>query len=567
MFSDIKEFLSSFWKKIHSKKLIKRFLGLIIICLLTVLIPISIAICYTQFLKAEEKNTIPNVTVSLFNVDGNLIKTETAQENDINAHTFTNIFYNIHSSKISTSKPDEFSKEPNFNLKVTYNSSVTTLKCYFEEDANSSYLEDQYGNFYLPEKVAYSMFLKSNYAETVYKESSPPTLSTPLGDEILANKAQWTYTLNDGNEKKSENYEITQKLLTYRIAGAITFDFSRTPDICNITVKDLNGTIIFSGSPEKLTSLTAEENTELLVTVDAKWQKNDLTASYGEQSYEFKIICSDPSTFNLSTTEAHGGQFILLSVSDVDDVDSIIYSPTLTLSEDIKAKDDNESNALKQLYSYKPIFAKKGSDAYAFLPIPAHIPDTTFTFSISCGISKSELTINLKKSTFENILVDNIALTKAQKAEFSRRIFHLKHSKSDLLLINSDFLLPSNYDFAQTYKFNSNVNNSFDLLANTYSAKNSNGISVLSANVGTVSDIGTSPLLGNYVIVDHGMGLLTWYCGLSDISVKENDIVKKGDPIGRTGSSSLLCENGVNIICSIGGILIDPDEFVSKQND
>jgi hypothetical protein len=325
--------------------------------------------------------------------------------------------------------------------------------------------------------------------------------------------------------------------------------------------------MIFSGSPEKLTSLTAEENTELLVTVDAKWQKNDLTASYGEQTYEFKIICSDPSTFNLSTTEAHGAQFILLSVSNVDDVDSIIYSPTLTLSEDIKAKDDNESNALKQLYSYKPIFAKKGSDAYAFLPIPAHIPDTTFTFSISCGISKSELTINLKKSTFENISVDNVALTKAQKAEFSRRIFHLKHSKSDLLLINSDFLLPTNYGFAQTYKFSSNVNNSFDLLANTYSAKNSNGISVLSANVGTVSDIGTSPLLGNYVIVDHGMGLLTWYCGLSDISVKENDIVKKGDPIGRTGSSSLLCENGVNFICSVGGILIDPDELVSKQND
>ena len=90
-------------------------------------------------------------------------------------------------------------------------------------------------------------------------------------------------------------------------------------------------------------------------------------------------------------------------------------------------------------------------------------------------------------------------------------------------------------------------------------------MSVQSANIGVVSIIGTSPLLGNYVIVDHGMGLLTWYCGLFDVNVDENDIIKKGDVIGRAGSSSLLCENGVNIICSVGGILIDPASLVNDN--
>jgi septal ring factor EnvC (AmiA/AmiB activator) len=59
------------------------------------------------------------------------------------------------------------------------------------------------------------------------------------------------------------------------------------------------------------------------------------------------------------------------------------------------------------------------------------------------------------------------------------------------------------------------------------------------------------------------MGLLSWYCGLSAVSVKENDILKKGDTIGRAGSSSIFCENGVNILTSVGGVLINPDGLVS----
>ena len=84
-----------------------------------------------------------------------------------------------------------------------------------------------------------------------------------------------------------------------------------------------------------------------------------------------------------------------------------------------------------------------------------------------------------------------------------------------------------------------------------------------SAGIGIVSLAGHSELLGNFVIVDHGMGVLTWYCGLSDVCVKEKDILKTGDILGRAGSSSLLCENGVNLVFSVGGILVDPNNFTN----
>ena len=564
LFNDIKVFLLSFFKKFSSKKFIKKFMGLIIICLLTVLIPISIAVCYVQFIKEEQKVTTPDISVSLFDSDGKLIATEKTQEDIIDASPLANIFYILESSKVRANKPTEFAKKPSMSFTIKYGSDSSTFKCYFEENAEESYLENSNGEFYSPDKLAYSMFLSSSYSETVYKGSMPPTLYTTAEDTVFPDTVDWTYILNDGKEKRSKNYETTKDLLTYRIAGAISFNFSRSPDICNINVKTVEGDTVFDGSLQELTSLTAEENAELLVTVNAEWKKRNELDSYGKQKYEFKIICVEPSTFELSTTEAIGGQLILITVNGVDNTDSIIYSPFTDLSDEIKNSFDASSKALTELYSYRPIFVKERNTAYAFLPIPANIPDNVFSFSLSCGISTSVLTVKLKQSTSTDVEIGDFALTKAQKAEFTRIILYLKHSTSDTLLLSEDFLFPTDYNFSLKQNYNTNINNSFKLLANNYSTDMPEGISVKSANVGVVSLIGVSPLLGNYVMVDHGMGLLTWYCGLSDVSVTEKDIVKKGDVIGRAGSSSLLCENGVNIVCSVGGILIDPNQLATK---
>lgn len=564
MFNDIKEFLLSFWSKLRSKKLMKRFTGLIIICILTVLIPLSIAICYVQFVKGGQKIISPDISVSLFNADGRLIESETTQEDIIEASPFAGLFYKITTSKVKAQKPAEFTEKPNMSFTVTYDSQPSTFKCYFKEDPSQSYLEDERGGFYSPDHLAYSTFLTSPYSETVYEESAPPTLYTPLGDAITPNQAKWTYTLSDETEKLSENYEATEAILTYRIAGAINFSFSRKPDICTVTVKSLNGSTVFFGSPEKLASLTVEENSELLVSVSAIWEDDGKVTSYGKQQYEFKIICVEPSTFSISATEAVGGQVLVLSVSDVDDVDSIIYAPTSDF-DDEASENDSASKALDELYSYRPIFVKEGSNAYALLPIPANIPDTVFAFSISCGISRSDITLKLNKATAKNGSSPDAVLTNAQKAEFLRILFNLKRSTDDVLLLHGDFALPDTYGFTQAQAYNTTVNGSFTLLGSCYRANGTNGMTVQSANVGIVSEVGYSPLLGNYVIIDHGMGLLSWYCGLSDVSVGEKNIVKKGDPIGRAGSSSLLCENGVNIICSVGGVLVDPDELYNKK--
>lgn len=567
MFGDIKSFFSSLIKKLHSKKVVKKFLGVIIIFLLTILIPLTIAFSYFFLLDDSQKNLSTEISASLFDINGDLVESDTVEEESIEESRLVNILYNLSLKKTKVSKPSEFTKKPNMSFTLTHGSTTASYKCYFEEETKSSYLEDHNGFFYTPHNDTYSAFLSSDYSEPIYKEAIPPILSTEVGEIILPNQVTWGYTLNNGAERASSSYEETKDITSYRITGAIDFNFSRSPDECLITVKTLSGETVFSGAPEELVSLTAEENSELLVYINAKWKKSGEFTSYGEQQYEFKIICTEPSEFKISASEAFGGQIILISVSNVTSTESIIY----TANTAAKESSDASAKAINELVAYKPIFVKSKTNAYALLPIPASIPKTEFSFSLSCGISKSYFNLKLSEATPTPLTIPaageekELILTDVQKAEFLKIQSALNCSRSDILLLNEEFTLPTDYGFTTGYSYNSKINDSFTLLATSFNAPSADGVSVKSANTGIVLSVGFSDLLGNYVIIDHGMGLCTWYCNLSDVTVSEKDILKKGDIIGRAGSHSMLCENGVTVFCSVGGTLINPSELIAKK--
>jgi murein DD-endopeptidase MepM/ murein hydrolase activator NlpD len=65
------------------------------------------------------------------------------------------------------------------------------------------------------------------------------------------------------------------------------------------------------------------------------------------------------------------------------------------------------------------------------------------------------------------------------------------------------------------------------------------GATVPAANSGVVVFTGFFGIYGETVIIDHGLGLQTLYAHLRQIDVKEEQEVKKGDPIGKTGTTGL----------------------------
>ncbi len=84
---------------------------------------------------------------------------------------------------------------------------------------------------------------------------------------------------------------------------------------------------------------------------------------------------------------------------------------------------------------------------------------------------------------------------------------------------------------------------------------------VSSANKGVVIYIGTLGIFGNTVIIDHGLGLLSTYSHLSRILVKEQQMVSKGEIIGRTGMTGLAGGDHLHFSMFIHNTFVNPVEW------
>ncbi len=68
-------------------------------------------------------------------------------------------------------------------------------------------------------------------------------------------------------------------------------------------------------------------------------------------------------------------------------------------------------------------------------------------------------------------------------------------------------------------------------------------------------------IYGNCIVIDHGYGLQSVYGHLSEFLVKKGDMVKKGQTIGKTGSTGLAGGDHLHFTMQIDGVQINPVEW------
>jgi murein DD-endopeptidase MepM/ murein hydrolase activator NlpD len=84
---------------------------------------------------------------------------------------------------------------------------------------------------------------------------------------------------------------------------------------------------------------------------------------------------------------------------------------------------------------------------------------------------------------------------------------------------------------------------------------------VPAANHGRVAYAGPLGIYGNTVLIDHGCGLLSNYSHLSRIDVQVNQMVSRGDIIGRTGSTGLAGGDHLHFGIAVQGTFVNPVEW------
>jgi hypothetical protein len=68
-------------------------------------------------------------------------------------------------------------------------------------------------------------------------------------------------------------------------------------------------------------------------------------------------------------------------------------------------------------------------------------------------------------------------------------------------------------------------------------------------------------IYGNCVVIDHGFGLQSFYGHMSEFLVKKGDMVKKGQIIGKTGSTGLAGGDHLHFGMQVDGVQINPVDW------
>lgn len=87
------------------------------------------------------------------------------------------------------------------------------------------------------------------------------------------------------------------------------------------------------------------------------------------------------------------------------------------------------------------------------------------------------------------------------------------------------------------------------------------GTPLMSAHNGQVKRQSVDSISGNYVIVDHGLGIQTTYCHLTEATVRERERLRRLDVIGNSGATGRVTGPHLHYVLRLSDKAVDPERY------
>ena len=498
--------------------------------------------------------------VSLYSEE-TLLYEEEGNTNDVAFNSLVAIFDSIISSKTEgVIPPEAISNRTPLRAQITQKDTSDEYTCYFSTDDAVNYIVDSSGQAYEIDSDSAMNFIASPYSYMLYKTAIPPALYTTAGELISPTSIDWNYKNIYGNLLESPYSTISQSALEYNMSGVLGLLFDSEPDSVSVSIKKdgENWTKWRGGSYKELSNIDVETGTLLKFEVTALWNENKNRDFYGTAIYEFDIIVRDSAEFFVDKTLVSTGDFVVISCKNILDAKNLSFSSSPNIG-------------------YTPKFYTKGETVYAIIPFGSDLKPNKYSLNLSyAAISKTidiELIPSQSPPPVYNVSTSNDSLILEYEASQKtlEQILQSTYQTSTSYIFCKEAFLDYTSDSASVsfnygsdfYSIKSKTN--ITLYGTIYSLADTGGAPVTALNTGKVVAIGSTKFLGNYVIIDHGMGIRTVYGHLGSIYVDIGDIVLKNESLGRTGQLNKNMSDDVLIMCYIDLVPIDYTNLAGKS--
>ncbi len=299
-----------------------------------------------------------------------------------------------------------------------------------------------------------------------------------------------------------------------------------TDQILNTLLINPNTNVKVTTPDQKTLTFIGTQTTALEEDGDYKFELDESREDGSKFHYEFFVTAKNLPKITISNLSPFQGEILMIDISNIKQ-NSLIeiekqFIPSAVLQDSHKAR------------FYLPIQFKADAKIY---PLTLVINDKSYTYDLdvqAANFKKDYFSIDteLIKSTSGNPIATN---------EFNATIRPLYETAELFEYWKGNFILPVK---------NARISASFGDMRYINNAKTPSrhggidyaiacGTDVTASNAGKVDFAGFLILTGNTVVIDHGLGLKTYYQHMQNVTVKTGDLVDKGQLIGHVGTTGI----------------------------